>query len=145
MRTELPFFLAMGLAVIACSSTKDSSSDGGATADASPVSDASASTSDAGGDAALGGALACYVADQFICDEYPDPTPAQISDVPVACSSRSGVLSSPPACPSAGFVGKCTIGAGQGIYVQRFYTGADAAYAQDFCVNTAMGTWSTTF
>jgi hypothetical protein len=101
---------------------------------------------DAGGtDSAAIAPLACYTASMFICDEYPNPTAAQDSDVPVRCSSVSGVLSRPPACPTAGFLGKCTLGSGKGAYVQRFYTGADATYSQDFCVNTSLGIWSTTF
>jgi hypothetical protein len=100
---------------------------------------------DGGTDAAAIAPLSCYTADMFICDEYPNPTAQQDSDVPVRCSSISGVLSRPPACPTAGFLGKCTLGSGKGVYVQRFYTGADAAYSQDFCTNTSMGSWSTTF
>ena len=66
----------------------------------------------------------------------------------VACSSGSGVPSQPAACPSTDFKGKCTRPNGPtvpGPYVERFYQGADIVYAQDFCVNTALGMWSTTF
>ena len=108
--------------------------------------DAASPTTEAGVAADGGKPTACYVADQFLCDEYPNPTDEQVADVPVACSSRSGVPSTPPACPTAGFGGKCTTGgSAPGAHVQRFYTGADLPYAQDFCVNTAHGVWSTTF
>jgi hypothetical protein len=36
--------------------------------------------------------ISCYLATQFLCDEYPNPTPAQVMDVPAACSSGSGDL-----------------------------------------------------
>ncbi len=91
----------------------------------------------------------CHLtATQFTCNEYPNPTAAQRTDVPTACSSGSGDLQEPAACPPAGFKGKCTRPDGPtvpGPYVERFYDGADVAYAQDFCVNTASGVWSTTF
>ena len=93
--------------------------------------------------------ISCYLATQFLCDEYPNPTPAQLMDVPTACSSGSGAFEHDPSkCPMAGFKGKCTRPDGPtvpGPYVERFYDGADLAYAQDFCVNTASGVWSTTF
>lgn len=91
------------------------------------------------------GSVACYMADMFKCDEYPNATQTQHENSAVACSSTSGALTEPAACPTANFVGKCTTGTGVSARVERFYTGADAAYAQDFCVNTALGTWSTTF
>ena len=91
------------------------------------------------------GSLSCHVAVQQVCDEYPAPSPSDDENVGVACSSRSGVLARPAACPSAGFLGKCTTGSGSGQHIQRFYTGADAAYSQDFCANTAHGAWSTAF
>lgn len=50
-----------------------------------------------------------------------------------------------PSADVSEFQGKCTIGTGKGREVKRVYTGADVAYEQDFCVNTAMGVWSTTF
>ena len=118
---------------------QDPGSDAGATSDAS-----SAETSVEAGAASL----SCYLAAQFTCNEYPSPTPAQVTDVPTACSSGSGELLQPAACPMAGFKGKCTRPDGPtvpGPYVERFYVGADLAYAQDFCVNTASGVWSTTF
>ena len=103
---------------------------------------------DAGSEAsaAVTSRITCYVAPQFICDDYPNPTAAQTMDVPVACSSASGDFGA--ACPTAAFKGKCTRPEGPttpGPYVERFYEGADVAYAQDFCVNTASGVWSTTF
>lgn len=118
----------------------DGTTDGGAT-DASSATDSS--TVDAGGNS-----LSCYIAPQFTCDEYPNPTAAQMTDVPAACSSASGDLKQPAMCPMTGFKGKCTRTDGPtipGPYVERFYQGADVAYAQDFCVNTAHGVWSTTF
>ena len=142
MRTLLPLVF---LVLPSCTTKDGTSSDAGVQDSGAQDTGSTYDSSGPGSDATASGPLACYVADQFLCDEYPDPTPAQESDVPVACSSRSGVLTRPPACPTAGFVGKCTIGSGRGAYVQRFYTGADAAYAQDFCVNTAHGVWSTTF
>ncbi len=100
---------------------------------------------DGGSDVKAGSSIACYIATQFRCTDYPNATAAQLStDVPTMCSSVSGVLSQPAACPTASFGGKCTRPASEG-YIERFYTGADLAYARDFCVNTALGTWSTTF
>jgi hypothetical protein len=113
-------------------------SDGGA-------SDAAAEASADGG---VTSSISCYIAAQFICDDYPSATAAQLTDVPVACSSASGELKTPAACPQTDFKGKCTRPEGPtvaGPYVERFYAGADVAYAQDFCVNTANGVWSTTF
>ncbi len=99
---------------------------------------------DAPVDAAKGGSIACYIRDQFRCVEYPTPTSTQVTDVQAMCSSASGVPSQPAACPSADYRGKCTRPASEG-YVERFYAGTDAAYDQDFCVNTAHGVWSTAF
>jgi hypothetical protein len=117
--------------------------DGGAASDASAEASA-----DANADAGATSSISCYIASQFICDDYPSPTAAQLADVPVACSSASGDLETPSKCPQTDFKGKCTRPEGPtvpGPYVERFYTGADVAYAQDFCVNTANGVWSTTF
>ena len=128
------------LCVLASCTTK-----AGISPDAGVQSSASVGDSSRSGPAATaGGPLACYVAVQFICDEYPDPTPAQENDVPATCSSRGGILTRPPACPTAAFIGKCTIGSGKGINVQRYYVGTDPAYAQAFCT-TFKGVWSTTF
>jgi hypothetical protein len=113
------------------------------------ASDAAAEASaDASADGGATSSISCYIASQFICDDYPSATATQLTDVPVACSSASGELKTPSACPQADFKGKCTRPEGPtvaGPYVERFYTGADVAYAQDFCVNTANGVWSTTF
>ena len=118
-------------------------------ADGGPASDAASSeaSTEAGAEAGAS-SLSCYLATQFTCDEYPNPTPAQVTDVPTACSSGSGDFEQPAKCPMTGFKGKCTRPEGPtipGPYVERFYVGADLAYAQDFCVNTASGVWSTTF
>ena len=128
--------------------------DGGTITDTSPVteggivSDTPGTTDDGASldaaDTGKGGGVACYVADQFRCEEFPTPTETQVTDVLAKCSSVSGVPSQPAACPPAGFRGKCTRPASEGM-VERFYTGADVAYAQDFCVNTAHGAWSTVF
>jgi len=135
---SVPFLAS--LLVTGCHLTAtDPGADGGAVGDAG----AAETSTEAGG-----ASLSCYLATQFTCDEYPNPTPAQVMDVPTACSSGSGELHQPAACPTAGFSGKCTRPEGPtipGPYVERFYTGADVAYAQDFCVNTASGVWSTTF
>jgi hypothetical protein len=116
---------------------QNKTTDGGSTNDAAV---------EASADAGATNSITCYIAPQFICDDYPNPTPSQVMEVPVACSSASGDLQAK--CPEAGFKGKCTRVDGPtiaGPYVERFYTGADLAYAQDFCVNTAHGFWSTTF
>jgi hypothetical protein len=106
--------------------------------------DSSKSPDAATGDAGAG-SIACYIAGQFRCKEYPEATNDELNNLPIECSSTSGVLTSPANCPMAGFQGKCTMGTGVGREVKRVYTGADLAYEQDFCVNTAMGVWSTTF
>ncbi len=101
------------------------------------------------GDAAQAVSLSCYVADMWRCDEEPLATAAQRMNAPVSCSSLSGVFHSPAACPTADFQGRCTLPPAStgmdGMQIQRFYTGADVTYASDYCVNTAHGTWSTTF
>jgi hypothetical protein len=106
-------------------------------------------TLDAGGDTATldggGGSVSCYSAEQMRCEEAPLPSDEQRQDIPIMCSSVSGVFTSPAACPSAGFIGKCVVGTGRGQEVRRRYTGNDATYEADFCTNTAHGTWSTVF
>lgn len=91
--------------------------------------------------------VACSIPTQDRCREIPQPTEEQRTSVATECSSASGKLSSPASCPSAGFVGKCTVpGAGKdGAEVRRFYKADDAAYQKSFCVDTVKGAWSTTF
>jgi hypothetical protein len=91
--------------------------------------------------------VACSAPDQFRCRELPQPSVTQREGVTVECGSGSGKLSSPASCPTAGFVGKCTIAASgkDGPEVRRWYKADDAPYQQDFCVNTAKGVWSTAF
>ncbi len=59
----------------------------------------------------------------------------------------SGKLSSPASCPTAGFIGKCTVPAAgrDAPEVKRWYKADDAAYQKSFCVDTTKGAWSTTF
>lgn len=87
------------------------------------------------------------MADQSRCKEFPAPSDAQRENLAVECSSVSGVLAG--ACLTAGFGGKCTVqpepGTKDGVEVRRFYTGRDLAYERHFCVNTALGVWSTVF
>jgi hypothetical protein len=92
-----------------------------------------------------GNSISCYVADQFICYDIAAPTQAQTDNLPVKCSSDSGDFQQPASCPQAGYLGKCTFAAPDGTETDRFYTGADAAYQQDFCTTVALGTWSTAF
>jgi len=92
-----------------------------------------------------GNAISCNVATQNICYEIGNPTAAQTQNLPVKCSSVSGVYATSAACPQSGYVGKCTFAAPDGTETDRYYTGTDATYQQDFCVNTVLGTWSTTF
>jgi hypothetical protein len=89
--------------------------------------------------------VACYLDTQFLCREYPTADDQKVSDASVACSSGSGVFTQPAACPNANFQGKCTSTENGYTKIEFFYTGADVAYAQDFCVNTAKGIWATTF
>ena len=89
--------------------------------------------------------IACYIASQDRCHEYPEATAARVTNLPVECSSTSGVLSMPANCPTTGFLGKCTIGTGAGADVTRWYTPADATYQQSYCASPANGVWSTTF
>lgn len=91
--------------------------------------------------------IACFVASQDRCKEHPLANEVQRKALEGECSSASGALSSPAACPPAGFIGKCTVpgAGGGGAEIRRWYKAADAAYQQDFCVNTAKGVWSTTF
>jgi hypothetical protein len=89
--------------------------------------------------------IACYIASQDRCHEYPKATAMQLTDLPVECSSTSGVLSMPGACPMTGFLGKCTIGTGAGSDVMRWYAPADGTYEMSYCASPANGVWSTTF
>jgi hypothetical protein len=89
--------------------------------------------------------VACYVGTQFVCHEHPSASEDKANAVAVACSSTSGTPSSPAACPHEGFLGRCTSNDEDGVKIERFYTGADAAYSADFCVNTAHGSWATEF
>ncbi len=123
------------LVVVACHPSDDPGKPDGAATDGA--------TTDAGADAASGAGTACYIAAQFRCHEFPEPTGDQAQNLAVECSSDSGDLGA--TCPMAGYLGKCTLGTGAGREIRRFYTGADAAYEQDFCVNTVMGVWTTTF
>lgn len=100
-------------------------------------------TPDAG--AASGASLSCHIADQDRCVEAPAPTKAQEEAQTIECSSTSGVLKRPAACPTAGFVGRCTIVESGTTTVRRWYKGADAAYQKSFCVETVKGTWSAAF
>lgn len=123
-RSLLP--LAVTLAVMACDNKKPNAADAGA---------------------GPGASVACYAAEQFRCKELPAPNAAQRDALAVECSSGSGALTSPASCPAAKFVGKCTVPP-QGVAAQevrRFYAADDAAYQQDFCINTAKGIWSATF
>ncbi len=138
--SNLAFYLGVAVVFFACHPT-----DSPSTSDAAAGGDSAAGGgSDAGGDAGAD-SIACYVASQFLCHEYPQATADQKTNLPVECSSDSGDLTTPAACPTANFGGKCTVGTGEGRDVKRFYTGSDLAYDQDFCVNTAMGVWSTQF
>ena len=92
-----------------------------------------------------GQTASCYVDNQQICYEDPSPTDSQAQNLSIKCSSDSGDFERPAACPQSGFLGKCTATTSEGVEIQRFYTGADAAYQADFCATVALGTWSTTF
>ena len=92
-----------------------------------------------------GASVSCYVADQLRCEEAPAPTKAQDEARAVECSSVSGALKHPAACPTAGFEGKCTITENGATTIRRTYKGADTAYQKSFCIDTAKGAWSTTF
>lgn len=91
--------------------------------------------------------IACFVADQDRCREIPQPTADQHAAVTIECGSVSGKLSSPASCPTAGFIGKCTIPAAgkDGPEVKRWYRAADVAYQKSFCVDSVKGVWSTAF
>jgi hypothetical protein len=123
------------LVLLACSSKDDPKAKADA---AAPGSDAAATDGGAS-------SIACYIADQFRCKEFAEATDDQRANLPVECSSTSGVLSSPANCPKEQYAGKCTLGTGKGQEIRRVYTGADVAYEADFCVNTALGVWSTAF
>lgn len=93
-----------------------------------------------------GVSIACSSPQQDRCWEYSQPTAEQRAAITVECSSGSAKLSTPAACPTAGFIGKCTIAAaGKGPEIRRWYKADDAAYQEDFCVNTAKGVWTKTF
>ena len=100
------------------------------------------------GPRADGGAVTISCAtDRLNCEEHPSPTAEQEQALRVVCSSGSGAFAKPAACPKAHFHGKCTFTADNVLRIRRYYDGpgVDIAYQQDFCVNTAHGTWSTTF
>lgn len=89
--------------------------------------------------------ISCYVANQMICFDISQPTSGQKDNLPVKCSSDSGDFEHPAKCPQSGFIGKCTFQAPDGLETDRYYTGVDPAYQQDFCETVALGTWSTAF
>ena len=89
--------------------------------------------------------LSCYIADQHRCQEAPAPDKAQSEAREIEFSSTSGKLSKPAACPTAGFVGKCTTTANGQVSIHRWYTGADADYQKASCADPYRGVWSTTF
>jgi hypothetical protein len=122
------FFSLVVLSSVGCASKTDGAKDGGTTSDTA-ASDASSG-------------IACYIADQFVCEENPTPTAEQEANLRVMCSSASGVIGT---CPRPAFLGKCTVVTGKDTTIRRYYTGADGTYQQDFCVNTAHGVWSATF
>jgi len=95
--------------------------------------------------AAAGASIACFIADQHRCEEAPAPDKTEEEARTIECSSTSGKLSRPAACPKDGFLGKCTTTDNGMTRVHRWYTGADAAYQKAFCAEPARGTWSTTF
>lgn len=97
--------------------------------------------------APAGISIACSVPDQDRCREIPQPTEEQRAAVTIECGSVSGKLSSPASCPTAGFLGKCTIPATgkEGPEVKRWYKAADGAYQKSFCVDSVKGVWSTAF
>src|SRR5690242_13169989 len=125
LKSVVPALLVV-LAVPACHPGDDPSGKGDAS-----VGDASSPLgSDAGGgggESDAGGGTACYIAGQQRCHEFPEPTGDQVQNLSVECSSTSGDLAA--TCPTAGYLGKCTLGGtGAGREVTRWYTGADAAY-----------------
>jgi hypothetical protein len=91
--------------------------------------------------------IACSIPSQDRCREVPQPTAEQRAAVTVECGSASGTLSSPATCPTARFIGKCTVPAvgNDGAEVKRWYRAEDAAYQKSFCVDTVKGVWSQTF
>jgi hypothetical protein len=91
--------------------------------------------------AAAAASIACSMPTQDRCRELPQATAEQRTAVTTECSSVSGKLSSPASCPTAGFVGKCTIG----VETMRWYKADDAAYQKSFCTDSAKGVWSTAF
>ena len=97
--------------------------------------------------APAGVSIACWVPAQDRCREVPQATAEQRTAVTIECGSVSGKLSSPASCPTAGFIGKCTIPAAgtDGPEVKRWYKADDAAYQKSFCVDTVKGVWSTAF
>ena len=123
------------LLLIGCPGGKDTNSPD--TAD--DTADDTSQTTDTG---FVAGPASCYIDDQFICDELTDPDATGVENLAILCSSTSGDFAQPAACPEAGFEGRCTTGTGKDEQIQRFYTGADIAYSEDFCVNTAGGAWS---
>jgi hypothetical protein len=128
--------LGLSLLVSGCANKSDPAvTDGGVTDGAAPA------------DAGKGGSVSCYSDVQFVCEErQPPSTTDQAEALRIACTSGSGELREPATCPAPGFLGKCSVATGElAGQVRRYYTGADAAYQKDFCVNTAKGAWSTTF
>ena len=89
--------------------------------------------------------VACFIADQHRCVEAPAAAKVQDEAVSIECSSVSGKLTRPAACPADGFLGKCTITENGVVTVRRWYTGADAAYQKASCAEPSRGVWSTTF
>lgn len=88
----------------------------------------------------------CDKPNDHLCDDYAHACPL-LGEIQEACSNLAGTYASPAACPTAGFLAKCTLPANPNgsQLTTRYYTGVDIAALQDFCQNIAGGTWSTTF
>jgi hypothetical protein len=134
---KISLFAIVMMILSACSSSSDHSGGGG-------TGGTGGTDGGAGGSTSACKSMGCYVASDNLCDEYTQPTADYCTNVPGSCASRAGTLSSPAACPTANFTGKCIM-PGPGGRILRYYGNRGDAADQSFCTDTATGTWSTTF
>lgn len=143
----LPLLL-LGLTLAACSSEDDGASggeDAGGGGGGAATGGATATGGSGGGSGGAAASASCHVAADHLCDEWTGATEAYVAETAGSCASRGGVHASPAACPTDGFVGKCTLPPVSGgvVLTTRHYTGADLSAQESFCNGIAAGTWST--
>lgn len=102
-------------------------------------------SSDGGGNG-CSGTITCYIGSLNECRQYSNVSANWCTDEPGKCAEAGGTYAPKAACPTAGFVGKCTFpkNTDGSVFTDRWYTGADVATDQTEC-QIVNGAWSTKF